>query len=332
MSKVVNPLVAGVRMGLRSDKYSKNAKNRASKAIKTLANKEHLAEAIREQLAMLGVFPEDSDTEDDVDEIVEYNPNLELAPALSQDKLDRIAKRLWAEYPQKFNEKNADLGTFLNDFVELMNEFHVNFQQAKGLLRRHIDSKLKSHIKANEELGLGVILKNLRRFKCQRQSRNQVRSNLASWKLNLENILSSIFDLKTLMLQAYPGQSIANLATPVKEKVLSQLPEAARNEMATLERRFERKHGAPMDVEKFAAKLNKLTITKRRREVNQVSIPQAKLFSEKELQEKIMKVRDEERAKYEMNQQQQQQLFYQSQPPMREQLQTRALTTQQPPR
>ena len=110
-------------------------------------------------MAMHGVFSADSDTEDDVHRRrcrrdCGIQSGLGTGSRIKQDKLDRIAKRLWAEYPQKFNEKNADLGTFLNDFVELMNEFNVNFHHAKGLLRRHIDSKLKSHIKANEELVL----------------------------------------------------------------------------------------------------------------------------------------------------------------------------------
>ncbi len=300
MQKIVNPLVAGVRMSLRPEKYDKNSKNRASKAIKKLGQDESIAKAVKEQLMLMGYgMPYDSDDEDNsVDEIIQLDEQLRFAPAQSQEKLDKISKRLWSEYPQKFSENHQDLGTFLNEFAESMNLNSVNHAQAKSLLKRHFNSKLKAHLKANEELGLPKILNNLRLFKCKRESLNSMRTKLANWNIDQDDIRGSIFDLKTMMIRSWPGYTIPALETPIKEKVLSQLPENIRNEMTEAETKHRRKMGYPLDVEKFAVKLEKIWIPKKRKTTANNNIGNNhRLFTEQEVNSLMVRVREEERAK-----------------------------------
>ncbi len=259
LQRFLHPLGAGARMGLAdTDRYTQEQKKRVRKAIRENLDLGTVRQALMEERQILA---EKLSQPAYVVEPSKLWEGLELARPAKDRIYKQCKKELLDNERNRFADESSteNLAEFFNYFVELVNESHLNEDQAIRLFKLYFRGNMGQSVQVMiAKLGLRETISNYRAYKCNNVTFAEYENELARWKLG-DKVSTDIFDLYSKILAAYPKSSIEVVLEMTKLKAKQYLSTVALKELNRAETVKLAHTGCPLSLHDFVQQVEMLT-------------------------------------------------------------------------
>ena len=217
--KTIIPVMAGTRMGLDPEKYSEEEKRLIKNQIREEGRKENLRRNFLAELRKI------EGKKELLDHYNTFDKDLDTVPPVSQSIMREIQKDLRTTYPHLLSSSSKKLNSFLNSFVGLANLHSINMKQLELVFPQFFDDTLQRTLTTDiHRIGLPSVIRDLRQLVCVGMTMSQCHEKLDNFKLDNNNLLFSIYQLKGLVASAHPGASEQEIQNMTRVKTMTLLP------------------------------------------------------------------------------------------------------------
>ncbi len=255
LKKGVQALAGGTRMSLYPDRYPETMKRRVFDFLKLMAKDHEIEEMLEETIEKR----EDEDADAGIVTLLEQlDDDFEEREDVRAEVLNKATTHLMGQIATRFTTLGSALGTFLEAFIDMVNNNQLSEKQATRVFLRFFQGKLKTSMKRrlNRE-GLRATILQLERHHCPELRAKDLIKDVKMWRFDTAKpVGGQLDDLLLKLCSAFPDDSMEEIDGKLFTLCSIHIPQAE-DLMAKLQTRARRRSGKRPTFEQFVREVEK---------------------------------------------------------------------------